>query len=45
LDGNVAAFKEMYDKLDISYNTFIRTSDKINHYPGVQKIWEKMATK
>lgn len=45
LDENVWYFKEMYDRLDITYNTFLRTSDKINHYPWVQKIWQKMAEK
>lgn len=45
LDWNVSAFKKMYDDLDISYNTFIRTSDKTNHYPGVQEIWNKMTAK
>lgn len=45
LDENVWYFKEMYNKLDITYDTFLRTSDKIKHYPWVQKIWQKMAEK
>jgi methionyl-tRNA synthetase len=35
----------MYKKLKVSYNTFLRTSDKTHHYPGVQKIRKKMADK
>lgn len=45
LDENVGYFKEMYEKLDISYNTFLRTSDKVKHYPWVKKIWTKMTEK
>ncbi|HRU50478.1 MAG TPA: methionine--tRNA ligase [Candidatus Absconditabacterales bacterium] len=45
LDENVSAFQDMYKKLKVSYNTFLRTSDKTNHYPGVQKIRKKMADK
>ncbi|MCK9467155.1 MAG: methionine--tRNA ligase [Candidatus Absconditabacterales bacterium] len=45
LDENVLAFQDMYSKLNISYNTFVRTSDQKKHYPGVQKIRQKMADK
>lgn len=41
LDENVKSFKEMYNKLNISYNTFLRTSDKEAHYKWAQKLWEK----
>lgn len=45
LDENVWAFKDMYDKLDISYNTFLRTSDIESHHKWAQELWKKMANK
>ena len=45
LDINVNAFKEMYDKLNISYDTFLRTSDEENHHKWAQMLWKKMAAK
>ena len=45
LDENVWAFKDMYDKLNISYDTFLRTSNKDDHYKWAQELWRKMAAK
>lgn len=45
LDKNVKAFEELYDKLKVSYDTFLRTSDSKAHYPGAQKLWELMEAK
>jgi methionyl-tRNA synthetase len=42
LNENVNIFKELYKKLNISYNTFIRTSDKEKHYKGAQNLWKKL---
>ncbi|MBU0758034.1 MAG: methionine--tRNA ligase [Nanoarchaeota archaeon] len=42
LDGNVNVFKEMYKKLNITNDFFIRTSDKTLHYPGAQKLWKAL---
>ena len=42
LDENVAVFKELYKKLNISYDYFIRTTDKKIHFPGVQKLWKEL---
>lgn len=42
LDGNVKSFKDMYRQLNISYDFFIRTSDKKVHYPGAIKLWEEL---
>ena len=42
LDENVGAFKNLYEKLSVSYDTFLRTSDKEIHYPGAQKLWNKL---
>src|SRR3989338_1116088 len=43
LDHNVSIFKDLYGKLNISYDYFIRTSDKKIHYPGVIKLWKELA--
>lgn len=42
LDENVALFKKLYKSLSISYDDFIRTTDKKNHYPGAIKLWEAL---
>lgn len=42
LDRNVEYFLDMYSKLKISYNTFIRTSDTQKHYPWAKKLWEEL---
>jgi len=39
LDRNVAAFKDLYQRLNISYDWFLRTTDKERHQPGAQKLW------
>lgn len=35
-------FKDLYSKLDISYDQFIRTSDKEKHWPGAILMWNKL---
>ncbi|MCX6822830.1 MAG: methionine--tRNA ligase [candidate division SR1 bacterium] len=42
LDENVGAIQELYAKLLVSYDTFLRTSDKKAHYPGAQKLRTKL---
>lgn len=42
LDANVSVFRELYSLLNISYDQFIRTTDKKIHYPGAIKLWEKL---
>jgi len=42
LDANVAIFKDMYKKLNISYDYFIRTTNKKLHYPGAIKLWKEL---
>lgn len=39
---NSKTVKELKQKFGISYNKFIRTTDKKNHYPGVKKVWEEL---
>ncbi len=42
LDDNVKVFKDLYKKLNISYDNFIRTTDKKIHYPGATKLWKEL---
>ena len=42
VDGNVSKFKELDREMNISYDFFIRTSDKKNHWPGAQAFWAKL---
>ncbi len=42
LDANVQTFKDLYKKLNISYDQFIRTTDKKLHQVGAQKLWEAL---
>jgi methionyl-tRNA synthetase len=37
---NTAKFIEIIEKMGFSYNNFIRTSNKKEHWPGVQKLWK-----
>ncbi len=38
-----ARFKDLYAKLNISYDQFIQTSDKERHWPGAIAMWNKLA--
>jgi len=42
LDENVAVFKRLYKQLNISYDYFIRTTDKKIHHPGAIKLWKEL---
>ena len=42
LDANVNVFRDLYKKLNISYDNFIRTTDKKIHYPGAIKLWKEL---
>ncbi|MEK9209561.1 MAG: methionine--tRNA ligase [Patescibacteria group bacterium] len=42
IDENVAKFQELWQKLDISNDDFIRTSDQKKHWPTVQFLWKKL---
>lgn len=42
LDTNVWYFKELYSKLLVSYDNFIRTSNQKIHYPWAQKLRNKL---
>ncbi len=45
LNINVWVFQELYKKLSISYDNFIRTSDTKLHYPWAQKLRNKLVEK
>ncbi|TSC84592.1 MAG: methionyl-tRNA synthetase [Parcubacteria group bacterium Gr01-1014_17] len=44
LDGVVSAFTDLFSaqKLNISYDQFIRTSNEKVHWPGAQAMWQKL---
>jgi len=42
VDRNVKLFEDLYKKLDISYDKFVRTSDQKAHWPTVQALWTKL---
>ncbi len=41
VDRNTPEFQKLKDILNISYDDFIRTSDKQKHWPGAIKLWNK----
>lgn len=41
-DENSAKFKGMREALNLSWNDFIRTSDKKKHWPGAELMWKKL---
>lgn len=41
-DANVQQFKDLYSKLEITNDFFIRNSDQENHWPGAQALWKKL---
>jgi methionyl-tRNA synthetase len=43
VDRNVPLFKDLYSRLGISADIFIRTSDQKVHWPTVQALWKKLA--
>jgi len=43
VDGLSAQFKSLKEALNLSWDDFIRTSDRIRHWPGAQLIWQRLA--
>lgn len=41
-DENSAAFRELKKILNLSWNDFIRTSDKEKHWPGAEELWRRL---
>ena len=44
-DRNAEKFRELAEVLNISFDDFIRTSDKKRHFPGAQKMWRRLSEK
>jgi methionyl-tRNA synthetase len=42
VDENSEYFKNLKDVCNLSWDDFIRTTDKNRHWPGVQKLWNKI---
>jgi len=42
-EKNAAVFKQMAEKIRLSFTSFKRTSLKNEHWPGVQRLWELCA--
>lgn len=42
LDVIISNFKGLFEKLDISYDQFIRTSDRKVHWPGAEEMWRRL---
>lgn len=42
VDGMVEEFKTLADRLNISNDDFIRTTDKQRHWPTTEKIWKQL---
>lgn len=42
LDEIIENFRDLFKKLEIDENQFIRTSDEKNHWPGVVEIWKRL---
>jgi len=38
-DKNAATFKEMASEINLNFTSFMRTSNKEKHWPGVQRLW------
>lgn len=42
VNTNAAIFRDLLQKLDVSNDFFIRTSDKQTHWPSAQKLWREL---
>ncbi len=42
VDRNVPLYVELYKRLQISSDVFIRTTDRKKHWPTVQALWKKL---
>lgn len=42
LDEIIKNFKDLFEKLEITNDQFIRTSDEKTHWPGVVEIWKRL---
>ena len=42
VEKNTKLFEKLADALDISNDSFIRTTDKKRHWPAVEKVWKEL---
>lgn len=42
VDENALAFKKVVERLNVSFDDFIRTSDRKKHWPAAQEIWRRI---
>ena len=42
VDRNVPLFQELYARLGIQYDVFVRTTDQEQHWPTVTALWQKL---
>ncbi len=42
VDRNVPLFRDLYDRLHISYDCFIRTTDQTAHWPTALELWKRL---
>lgn len=45
LDEHTALFEHLHTELGTSYDDFIRTTDRVRHWPTAQDIWNKLVAK
>lgn len=45
LDGNVAKFQDLEKTLSVSYDDFIRTTDRARHWATAEDVWNRIAAK
>ncbi len=45
VNDNAEKFMLLCRELSLSNDDFIRTSDKVRHWPGAQQLWKKLAEK
>ncbi len=43
VDEKAESFQALESRLNVSYDQFIRTSDKEAHWPGAQAMWQKLS--
>jgi len=42
VEKNVPLFRDLYEKLNVSADEFIRTTDQQKHWPTVRELWKKL---
>lgn len=45
VDRNVPFFQDLYERLGISADVFVRTTDQVRHWPTVVALWNRLTEK